>query len=502
VCLDSTVGAAIWAQTNSKAVSVAAVAPTAPATGEAWWDTVNKELKVYDGTTWVSQERTNNYSATVAPASSNDTTQGYDIGSVWIDTVSDSSYVCVDNTTGAAIWHQIDLAGEQSNLSAIVPPAVTDDSSLGYSVGSHWIDVANDNSYICVDASVGTAVWVQTNNQGAATASAVAPVGPVAGDLWWDTVNKELKVYDGVAWVSQERTNNYAATAAPVVTNDSSQGYDIGSIWIDVTNDKAYTCVDNTAGAAVWSAGGGGATVSTIAPTVTAADAGLFWYDPTDSNTYVWNGTAWVDVTAAGGSVVKNNYTAGIAPTVADDTTAGYSVGSRWVDTAAGNSYACVDATAGAAVWKQTSNLQDNLAAVVAPTVTDDSAAGYAVGSTWIDTVLGIPYICTDSTAGAAVWKATLSVGDGQTWQDMTLSRAVGVTYTNTTGRPIMVGLKVKSSANNRSLDVTIGGVIAMSIFERTTPSGGTFIVPTGATYSIAHVGGGTSTITLWNELR
>ena len=42
------------------------------------------------------------------------------------------------------------------------------------------------------------------------------------------------------------------ATAAPAVTNDTTEGYAVNSLWIDVTNDKAYICVDASDGAAVW----------------------------------------------------------------------------------------------------------------------------------------------------------------------------------------------------------------------------------------------------------
>lgn len=56
---------------------------------------------------------------------------------------------------------------------------------------------------------------------------------------------------------------NLAATTAPTVNEDTGDGYAVGSLWIDVTNDKAYYCVDATAAAAVWvQLGGGGVTVN------------------------------------------------------------------------------------------------------------------------------------------------------------------------------------------------------------------------------------------------
>ena len=55
--------------------------------------------------------------------------------------------------------------------------------------------------------------------------------------------------------------DNFAATVAPTVTDDITQGYKIGSEWINVNTDTAYKCTDNTQGAANWepiSGGGGG----------------------------------------------------------------------------------------------------------------------------------------------------------------------------------------------------------------------------------------------------
>jgi len=44
---------------------------------------------------------------------------------------------------------------------------------------------------------------------------------------------------------------NYSATANPTVNDDSGDGYGVGSVWINVTTDDVYICVDATPSGAV-----------------------------------------------------------------------------------------------------------------------------------------------------------------------------------------------------------------------------------------------------------
>ena len=46
--------------------------------------------------------------------------------------------------------------------------------------------------------------------------------------------------------------NNFAATAAPSVTNDTTQGYQPGSLWENINDGRVYVCVGSSTGAAVW----------------------------------------------------------------------------------------------------------------------------------------------------------------------------------------------------------------------------------------------------------
>lgn len=51
--------------------------------------------------------RKNNYVATVAPTSTDDSDSDYAVGSTWIDVTGDIAYICLDATTSAAIWSAI-----------------------------------------------------------------------------------------------------------------------------------------------------------------------------------------------------------------------------------------------------------------------------------------------------------------------------------------------------------------------------------------------------------
>lgn len=50
------------------------------------------------------------------------------------------------------------------NLSGSTAPTANDDSGSGYSVGSRWIDVTNDEEYVCLDATSTAAVWEKTTS--------------------------------------------------------------------------------------------------------------------------------------------------------------------------------------------------------------------------------------------------------------------------------------------------------------------------------------------------
>lgn len=92
------------------------------------------------------------------------------------------------------------------------------------------------------------------------------------------------------------------------------------------------------------------------------------------------------------------------------------------------------------------------------------------------------------------------SFGVGQSWQNVTGSRASGVTYTNNTGKPIQVVISVFSTNNPESNVLNVGGV---TLLDGDLGTGGmvsiqSFVVPVGASYSFTT----TTQIRSWSELR
>ena len=89
--------------------------------------------------------------------------------------------------------------------------------------------------------------------------------------------------------------------------------------------------------------------------------------------------------------------------------------------------------------------------------------------------------------------------GVEQTWQDVTASRQRGTTYTNTTGRPIIVSYQINVSS--ATLSATVGGVRILHEDASDRLITLSFIVPNNMTY-IIQVSGTTSPPAVWMELR
>ncbi|WP_313395658.1 hypothetical protein [Pseudomonas sp.] len=138
------------------------------------------------------------------------------------------------------------------------------------------------------------------------------------------------------------------------------------------------------------------------------------------------------------------------------------------------------------------------------------------IANTWGSTLAGLGTVSTENVVPiakggtgkttAAEAKAALGIGDigvGQTWKNMTGSRALGTTYTNTTGKPIQISVfGGAASAAGVGYEVASG---ASMIGQYSTAAGQflsspTVIIPAGATYTV-NVVNGTAPVLYWREL-
>lgn len=116
---------------------------------------------------------------------------------------------------------------------------------------------------------------------------------------------------------------------------------------------------------------------------------------------------------------------------------------------------------AGVMSWRR------NYSGASAPTVLDDSADGYSVGSRWYDTLSGKEYVCLNAALGAADWPETTAQGvtahgsltgltgtDHHTQYALLAGRAGGQVITGGTGTTDDLTLKVTSGIGATGADM------------------------------------------------
>jgi len=218
-------------------------------------------------------------------------------------------------------------------------------------------------------------------------------------------------------------------------------------------------------------------TVNSVSTPITAAQGGTGLVTLPANNVLVGNGTGSL-VSIAPGSI--NNVLT--------------SNGTAWISAAAG-------ALAGNVTYGNTTvNLGGTATTVGNLTLTNTNVATGVIGSAVTATTQAAG---TSNTAVATTaFVNNTALGVSQTWQDVTASRALNTTYTNSTGKPIMVIVGCISAGGAYDPTIVINST-TLNRFGAAVNNGAyalaSFIVPNGQTYSITAT---SATLASWSELR
>ena len=173
------------------------------------------------------------------------------------------------------------------------------------------------------------------------------------------------------ALFTQGLPRNITATSNPGVGDDIDSGYNVGSIWVNVSSDAIYFCADPAAGAAVWAL-----TASQAVTDITAlSDA--------DSNFIVGNGSAWVVESGATARTSLGLGTAAVAATGISNTNVPV-----FTSGVADNDFLRVDGT----------SVEGLSASEVAAAIESSiDAVGTIASGTWQGTAIASAYIANDA---------------------------------------------------------------------------------------------------------
>lgn len=123
--------------------------------------------------------------------------------------------------------------------------------------GSQWISIQTPDVISSVNGYTGAVVLA---------ASDLAYTPPASTQL------TATNVQDAITQVANTRPYLTISTSSPSVSNDSSQYFKQGDIWINTTSSRVYFALSVAVGAAVWSQAGGGSPLNNVGFVSTTGD--------------------------------------------------------------------------------------------------------------------------------------------------------------------------------------------------------------------------------------
>mgnify|MGYP000046336425 CR=1 FL=1 len=169
--------------------------------------------------------------------------------------------------------------------------------------------------------------------------------------------------------------NKTDATTNPIVTNDSSQGYAPGSLWLNTSTSRVFVCVSSNAGAAVW---------REVAQ-ITEND--VFFPETNDSVDLGTAGNRFRDLYLSGGITMAGDASISGTLSVTEQITASGGVAGNLTGDVTGDLTGNVTAASGSSTFNDiTVNGQADFTNTQLQNVSDPTLAGHAATKNYVDT--------------------------------------------------------------------------------------------------------------------
>ncbi|MCG8754182.1 hypothetical protein [Tenacibaculum finnmarkense] len=206
---------------NNVTTTTTSTPPLNPVEGDVWFNDVDSEIKIFDGAIWKKLSDTNNLTTNFYNANGALTSHRVLTGSTGLGGKYDLSFNDIGNFTVHTDVTEILSSGKTKIGSSAGDVTITsfgkilldNNTSIAKSLGiaknltvdenfqvkKQFIDASNNagaNGQVL--SSTGTTTkWVDNiKNKVTATATSIEPSNSIEGDVWFDTVNNEIKIYD------------------------------------------------------------------------------------------------------------------------------------------------------------------------------------------------------------------------------------------------------------------------------------------------------------------
>lgn len=259
--------------------------------GDLYFDTTTDVLRAYNGTTWGDVTLSSSQLSDVS-AVANDIASNNDLGLISNNVVNTNTggslQTCATNiadinTVAGNTTNVNAVAGGITNINAVATNATN--------VNTVAANIADVNSFA-------NTYFIEADSNGAPQNISAGTI--TEGDLWYDTTNNILKVYDSAstAWVPATLSSSQLSDVA-AVANDISQNNDLGSITAPASNTgtggSLQTCASNIAD--INTVAAANSNIQTVVSNLSSINSFAKTYFIASNNSGNPNGVAAADIT-------------------------------------------------------------------------------------------------------------------------------------------------------------------------------------------------------------